>query len=91
MVQISASIPGKFVGMMPNSKNNTILYVSNNTQELITWDIYPPDWVKLICARVGRNLTLKEWHKFIGGIPYPTQSQAVCPVDYPVEPNHGQH
>jgi len=38
--------------------------------KIVLWDIDPDSWQRNACAIAGRNLTLDEWHQYLGERPY---------------------
>ncbi len=37
----------------------------------VTWSLRTDDWITAACTIVGRDLTKKEWNRYIGGsVPY---------------------
>jgi WD40 repeat protein len=60
------------VAFVPNSGN---LLVIDDHGNAFTWPTSPAAWEQRACAIAGRNLTRKEWARFITGQSY----TAVCP------------
>lgn len=86
MERISDPIPGNFVGEVTESPYNTMIYMSNNTNSLISFDLHPSAWIDQICKKVARNFTRDEWSDFLAKLAYPeTKEEAVC-RDVPIEP-----
>jgi WD40 repeat protein len=40
------------------------LYTGGESGDIMKWAISPDLWIKIICERVGRNMTAEEWRQF---------------------------
>lgn len=51
------------------------LYTGGESGDITKWAISPDEWIKIICERVGRNMTANEWREFF----FNEDLQETCP------------
>jgi len=51
------------------------LYTGGESGDITKWAISPNEWIKIICERVGRNMTANEWREFF----FNEDLQETCP------------
>lgn len=73
--QSTLSTPGE-VEAVQFTADNSLLGISTNGS-IVTWQLAPNTVLAAFCARIGRDLTRKEWTQFVPAIPY----QAQCSND----------
>jgi WD40 repeat protein len=55
-------------------RNEMVGYFDDGS--MATWDVDPAAQIRTACAIAGRDMTAKEWDKFVSSRPY----QSVCPL-----------
>lgn len=63
-IQISEPVRGEFQTQVSAAGRDALIYISENTRDLILWTYAPEEWADQMCENVGRNFTLAEWKQF---------------------------
>jgi WD40 repeat protein len=78
-IQISNPIPGTFVG---DISNNTLIYLSNDTHQLVSWEFEPEKWMNQLCAKVDYEFMHSRLDEILGDARgyLSKQETAACPL-----------
>ena len=75
ILRVALGSPTDGFGSVVFSSNGQSLASGSDDGSIRVWNARTENLADLVCTKVWRNLTLDEWRRFVGGIPY----ERTCP------------